>query len=166
MARSSAESRTTESQTTTKILDVKTRIAASYYGVLGLNPTASPMEIRQKYRELSKQFHPDTTVLGEAEATARFQRLNEAYGTLSNPERRSLYDLKIGFFRQSVVQRVPDEVGERKYSNSAYLDPSDRPLSAGEIFALLMMGFTLLGCLLLAIAVGITRNPEGFKGLF
>lgn len=156
-----------ESRTQTTVLDVRTRIANSYYGVLGLNPTASPMEIRQKYRELSKQFHPDTTVLPEAEATVRFQRLNEAYGTLSNPERRSLYDLKIGFSRHSVVQHRPSEPGESTYvSNSAYLDPTDRPLSAGEIFALFMMGLTFVGCVLLAIALSVWRHPEGLDGLF
>lgn len=156
----------TQTRTYTTTLDVKTRIANSYYGILGLSPAASPMEIRQKYRELSKQFHPDTTVLPEAEATAQFQRLNEAYGTLSNPERRSLYDLKIGFSRYSVVQSLPDEQGESKYSNSAYLDPTDRPLSAGEIFALFIMALTFVGCLLLAIALSVWRHPEGFDGLF
>ena len=137
-----------------KTLDVKTRIALSYYGELGLNPSASPIEIRQKYRQLSKAFHPDTTVLPEAEATAKFQRLNEAYGTLSNPERRSLYDLKIGFSRYSIVQRTADDnTGEANYQSSAYLDPCDRPLSSGEIFALFIMGMTFVVCVLLAFAL-------------
>uniref|UniRef100_UPI0030DB3449 J domain-containing protein n=2 Tax=Cyanobacteriota TaxID=1117 RepID=UPI0030DB3449 len=161
MARSSQQSRTTE-----KVLDVKTRIAQSHYGLLGLSPTASPLEIRQRYRELSKQFHPDTTVLPEAEATAKFQRLNEAYGILSSPERRSLYDLQIGFSRYSVIQPLQNEQGERGYSNSAYLDPTDRPLSAGEIFALFIMGLTFVGCVLLAIALGVSRQNLNLEGLF
>ncbi len=149
-------------QQTTKTLDVKTRIALSYYGVLGLNPTASPMEIRQQYRQLSKKFHPDTTVLPEAEARAKFQRLNEAYGTLSSPERRSLYDLKIGFSRYCVIQRTGDEnSGEANYASSAYLDPTDRPLSAGEIFALFIMLTTFAGCLLLAIALSLSQSNAG-----
>lgn len=144
-----------------KVVDVKTRIRLSYYGVLDLDPTATPMDIRRQYRHLSKKFHPDTTVLPEVEARAKFLRLNEAYATLSNPERRSLYDLKIGFSRYSVVQKATqDTEGERNYTSSAYLDPTDRPLSAGEIFALVIMLATFLGCLLLAIALGVMQQGD------
>jgi curved DNA-binding protein CbpA len=150
---------------TKKVLDVQTRIRLSYYGVLDLDPTAAPMEIRRQYRHLSKKFHPDTTTLPEAEARAKFIRLNEAYATLSNPERRSLYDLKIGFSRYSVIQQATeDTTGEANYSSSAYLDPTDRPLSAGEIFALLIMVVTFGGCLLLAIALGVVRQGDGIFG--
>ncbi|MGB3264706.1 MAG: J domain-containing protein, partial [Microcoleus sp.] len=38
------------------------------------------------------------------------------------------------------------------------LDPTDRPLSPGEIFALFMMGTTLIGCFVLAIAIGLIRG--------
>jgi len=78
-------------------------------------------------------------------ATAKFQQLNNAYATLSNPERRLAYDLKIGYSRLNVIQSPPgfntpvSRSGE-KTSNSAYLDPTDRPLSPGEIFALFIMG--------------------------
>lgn len=148
-----------------KTLDVKTRIALSYYGVLGLNPTASPMDIRQRYRLLSKKFHPDTTILPESEARARFQRLNEAYGTLSNPERRSLYDLKIGFSRYSVVRTQTNQEDGETLTSSAYLDPTDRPLSSGEIFALFIMGATFVGCVLLAIALSFTQGmTQGAAG--
>jgi len=37
------------------------------------------------YRQLSKRYHPDTTALPPAIATAKFQQLNEAYATLNNP---------------------------------------------------------------------------------
>ncbi len=80
----------------------------SYYTLLGLHPTATAIEIRRAYRELSKRYHPDTTDLQSAIATAKFQQLNEAYATLSNPERRLTYDLKIGYSRLSVIQAPPD----------------------------------------------------------
>jgi curved DNA-binding protein CbpA len=121
------------------------------------------MEIRRAYRELSKCYHPDTTNLPSELAIAKFQRLNEAYGTLSNPERRSLYDLKIGYSRWNVIQTpTENESSASGYpiSNSAYLDPNDRPLSAGEIFALFILGLTFVGCLLLAIAIGLWRGDE------
>ncbi len=140
----------------------------SYYALLGLHPSASPIEIRRAYRELSKRYHPDTTDLPAATATAKFQQLNEAYATLSNPERRVAYDQKIGYSRINVMQAPPGfnhpvDQPQRRYSSSAYLDPTDRPLSAGEIFALFILGLTFVGCLLLAIAIGLTRGESAFQ---
>ena len=139
----------------------------SYYALLGLHPSASPLEIRRAYRELSKRYHPDTTDLPTETATRKFQQLNEAYATLSNPERRTLYDQKIGYSRLNVIQappglNTPVNQPRRTYSSSAYLDPTDRPLSAGEIFALFILGLTFLGCLVLAIAIGLTRGESAF----
>ena len=54
----------------------------NYYQILGLHPSASNLEIRRQYRELSKQFHPDTTTLPKAIAKTKFQELNQAYATI------------------------------------------------------------------------------------
>lgn len=134
----------------------------TYYSLLGLHPSASVIQIRHAYRELSKRYHPDTTDLPAIVATSKFQQLNEAYATLSSPERRLSYDLKIGYSRTGVIQ-APSDLDNPvsradSLSKSAYLDASDRPLSQGEIFALFLMGLTILGCLLLAIAIGLTRG--------
>ena len=134
----------------------------THYAILGLHPSASPIAIRRAYRELSKRYHPDTTGLPPQQAKSKFQELNEAYATLSNPEKRSLYDLQIGYSRWNVIQ-TPTNFRHLHNPNNddvpecAYLDPTDRPLSAGEIFALLLMGMTLLGCLLLAVALAWLR---------
>lgn len=139
---------------------------SSYYTLLGLHPSASAMEIRRAYRELSKQYHPDTTSLPKAIATAKFQELNQAYATLSHLERRSNYDLQIGYSRLSVIQAPSYEDrshSSTKFSRSAYLDPSDRPLSAGELFALCLLGLTFVGCLLLAIVVGLIRGDAAWQ---
>ncbi|MFO0006774.1 MAG: J domain-containing protein, partial [bacterium] len=45
-------------------------------------------ELRRAFRNLSKRYHPDTTSLPEAEAREAFRRLQQAYVTLSDPERR------------------------------------------------------------------------------
>lgn len=134
----------------------------TYYYLLKLHPSASAIEIRRAYRELSKIYHPDTTDLPAAVAKVKFQQLNEAYATLSNPERRFTYDLKIGYSRYGVIQAPPDlnrpVSHSYNWSKSAYLDPTDRPLSSGEIFVLFVLGLTFLTCLLLAIAIGLTRG--------
>jgi hypothetical protein len=49
------------------------------------------------------------------------------------------------------------------WSKSAYLDPSERELSPGEIFALFILGLTFLACLLLAIAIGLTHGDAAFQ---
>ncbi|PSB31849.1 J domain-containing protein [Stenomitos frigidus] len=145
-------------------------LAASYYGLLGLHPSASVREIRQAYRDLSKLYHPDTTALAAAIAITKFQQINEAYATLSSPERRTAYDQKIGYSSVPVVQRSlrveqANASTRTVQSSSAYLDSTDRPLSPGEIFALFILGITFVGCLVLAIAIGITRGEAVFQPL-
>lgn len=134
----------------------------TYYDLLNLHPSASVQQIRRTYRTLSKLYHPDTTTLPAAIATAKFQQLNEAYATLSNPERRIAYDLKIGYSRYTVIQPPADlhrpVTEKQKFRSTAYLDPTDRPLSAGELFALFILAVTFLGCIALAIGVGIVRG--------
>lgn len=137
---------------------------STYYALLGLHPSASPVEIRRAYRELSKRYHPDTTELPNAIATIKFQQLNEAYGILSSPERRFNYDIKIGYSRFGVIQ-PPQHLNHSPqnpydWSKSAYLDATDRPLSSGELFALFIMGITIVGCLILAIAIAVIRGDS------
>ncbi|MEL6938579.1 MAG: J domain-containing protein [Cyanobacteria bacterium J06598_1] len=136
-----------------------------FYTLLGLAPGASVQAIRRAYRDLSKLYHPDTTDLESAIATVKFQMLNEAYATLSSPEKRLAYDYKIGYSRLSVMQPLSANapkytVGGKPYdpTDSAYLDPSDRPLSAGELFALFILGITFIGCLILVFTIGLTKS--------
>ena len=137
--------------------------AQNHYALLRVKPTASPQEIRRAYRDLSKFFHPDTTTLPPDVATEKFKTLNEAYATLSNPERRLTYDYSIGISRVSVVQAPsylnrPASERRRYEKRNAYLDPTDRPLSPGELFALFILGVTFVGCLILVVAIGWTKG--------
>lgn len=155
-------------QSTSRKIPANSKLASSYYALLGLHPSASAIDIRRSYRELSKRYHPDTTDLPADVATRKFQQLNEAYATLSNPERRSLYDLKIGYSRFQVIQPPQDlnldpYAAKQHLSNSAYLDSTDRPLSEGEIFALFILGLTFIACLLLVITIGLTQGEGAFK---
>ncbi|MEM9451024.1 MAG: J domain-containing protein [Cyanobacteria bacterium P01_E01_bin.6] len=135
----------------------------SHYTLLGVSPWASQIDIRRAYRELSKQYHPDTTQLPMAIAREKFQALNQAYATLSSPEQRLVYDLHHGYSHFSVIQAPLDppqhSQGSSKFaSRNAYLDPSDRPLSSGELFAVLLLGGTVVGCLLLAVLISLSRG--------
>ena len=61
----------------------------NYYRILDLEPSASEADIKQAYRRLAKQWHPD--VNGAAQARMRFIEVNEAYEFLMDPRRRDLY---------------------------------------------------------------------------
>jgi len=61
-----------------------------YYACLGLDRWASADQIRAAYHRCAKQCHPDLNP--SPQAKARFQAINEAHRTLSNPRQRVIYD--------------------------------------------------------------------------
>ena len=69
------------------------RVDASvdYYAVLGVSSSASAEAIKEAYRRLIKQYHPDLNP-GSQEALDKTKGLNRAYDVLSNSERRREYD--------------------------------------------------------------------------
>lgn len=155
------QDRTTSSQANWR---PQSNLVPTYYTLLALEPSASVQEVRRAYREKSKLYHPDTTTLPSAVATEKFRQLNEAYATLSSPERHQGYDHKIGFSRIYVAQPSPN-LNSPRDSTSAYLDPNHRPLSPGELFALFILGVTFVACLILALFVGLTRGETAFQAL-
>lgn len=90
-----------------------------YYAALGVAKTASDDEIKKAYRKLVRKYHPD--VSKEPDADARTKELNEAYGVLSDPEKRAAYDeLGRGGYRAGQEFRPPPDWG-----SSFEGDPSD-----------------------------------------
>ena len=66
-----------------------------YYEVLGLSKGATEDELKKAYRKLAKKYHPDVNP-GDKDAEAKFKEINEAYGILSDPEKKARYD-QFGF---------------------------------------------------------------------
>ncbi len=64
---------------------------SNYYELLGVGKDASEKEIRQAYRRLARQYHPDVNK-NDAAAEDRFKEINEAYGVLSDEDSRRKYD--------------------------------------------------------------------------
>ncbi|MFC0132551.1 molecular chaperone DnaJ [Massilia eurypsychrophila] len=61
-----------------------------YYQVMGVERAASVSEIKQAYRKLAHQFHPD--ISKDPLGKERFQEIGEAYAVLKDPEKRAAYD--------------------------------------------------------------------------
>jgi curved DNA-binding protein len=62
-----------------------------YYSILGVKKDASAKEIKQAFRRLARQHHPDVNP-DDPNAEERFKEINEAYEVLSDPEKRAKYE--------------------------------------------------------------------------
>jgi curved DNA-binding protein CbpA len=133
--------------------------AASFYELLQVPPAATPEQLRQSFRRLSKRYHPDTTTLPVPVAEQAFQRLKRAYSVLSDPQARRLYDEQ--------RSRIPPPAAARAAAPTTPFGSGQgapvslrRALSGGEWFALLLLALALLLSLVLGIGVAWARGAE------
>ncbi|MFD1885237.1 J domain-containing protein [Paenibacillus wenxiniae] len=64
---------------------------SNWYHILGITPQADAAQIKQAYRKLAKQYHPDRNQ-GSAAAEQRFKQIQQAYETLGDEQSRKRYD--------------------------------------------------------------------------
>ena len=76
-----------------------------YYQILGVKKTASEEEIKKRYRVLAHKYHPDVSLIKDAEEI--FKDINEAYAVLSDSLKRADYDqeLEQGFVRRKEAEK-------------------------------------------------------------
>jgi hypothetical protein len=78
-----------------------------YYTILGLQPSASITDVKQAYRKLAMQFHPDKKG-DDKYAAAQFSDIKEAYEVLTNPYKKEIY-LQQRWYNQSIGKRRSEQ---------------------------------------------------------
>jgi len=113
-----------------------------YYKILGVDRKASERELKQAYRKLARQYHPDVNP-GDKSAEERFKQINEAYEVLSDKENRQKYD-KYGEqwqhaeqFEKARQQQAPGWDFSQQGGRRVYYGEGD----FGSLFEDLMGGF-------------------------
>lgn len=70
-----------------------------YYSILGVSPDADAKAIKQAYRKLARQYHPDVNA-GDKTSENKFKEINEANEVLSDAEKRKKYDEMRAYYQQ------------------------------------------------------------------
>ncbi len=63
-----------------------------FYEILGVSRDASQKEIKKAFRKLSLKYHPDRNP-NNPEAHEKYVKINRAHETLTDPEKKELYDI-------------------------------------------------------------------------
>lgn len=105
-----------------------------YYEALGVGPTATPDEIKRKFRALARQHHPDVTG-GGGGSHESFVRISQAYEVLSDPVQRADYDLRRRDrerLKQAIAARQRADFERRSTPPGAGRPNPQRPTSPGH----------------------------------
>jgi len=86
----------------------------THYDVLGLKTNATKEEIKSRYLELCKQYHPDTAATQSKDNGSKLIEIMDAYQTLGNEFRRSQYDISINMGNNM----------SSRYKSAGYKQPS------------------------------------------
>jgi DnaJ-class molecular chaperone len=68
------------------------QMGRDFYAILGVPRDADAATLKKAYRALAMKWHPDKNPGNQDEAQVKFQEIGEAYETLSNPEKRAVFD--------------------------------------------------------------------------
>ncbi|CAN8271218.1 unnamed protein product [Cochlearia groenlandica] len=85
-----------EETTRSRQISQRFSTTASLYEILEVHVGSTSQEIRSAYRRLARIYHPDVAGIGGNRGTADdFMKIHAAYCTLSDPEKRAVYDRRI-----------------------------------------------------------------------
>ena len=84
-----------------------------YYSLLGVSREATESEIRERFRSLAREAHPDRAPAHRrVEAEAKFQELAQAVNVLMDPERRKIYDFELSLAQAPGVAGENDAIAQ------------------------------------------------------
>ena len=108
----------------------------NYYDTLGVARNASDKDIRQAYRKLARQYHPDVNP-GDSGAEEKFKQINEAHGVLSDADKRQKYD-KYGdrWMHADELEQAEAQARSRGNSRHHFYSSNDFGGSGGVSFDL------------------------------
>ncbi|MDQ6893376.1 MAG: DnaJ domain-containing protein [Acidobacteriota bacterium] len=87
-----------------------------YYELLGVSRDASEVDIRERFRALAREAHPDRAPKERrGEAEAKFQELAEAVNVLTHAERRKVYDFELSMLTASSAGHQGDDMVASNY---------------------------------------------------
>ena len=136
----------------------------THYDVLGVAPSADVAEIREAYRRLAREHHPDRAVSsGRPDSDASMPAINEAYRVLNDPARRAVYDatLRDGAQRGPAASpRTPNaEAAPTMPTFPSHVGPARFPWRSVSFFAML----AIIGIVVLAqfTEPGEPPGPDG-----
>ena len=124
-----------------------------YYACLGVEPWANADQIRAAFHRGARLYHPDHNP--SPQAKARFQVINEAYRTLSNPTTRRAYDRSRG---GAPAGGHGTDLGPVRWRRTE-LDAGSRPPGSKRLA--LCMGGGALGLILLMLLFEVAVGPHG-----
>src|SRR5690348_8527012 len=124
-----------------------------YYASLGVEPWATADQIRTAFHRGARLYHPDHNP--SPQAKARFQAINEAYRTLSNPTTRRAYDRSRG---GAPAGRQGTDLGPVRWRRTE-LEAGSRAPSSRRLA--LCIGGGALGLALLALLFVVAVGPPG-----
>lgn len=125
-----------------------------YYNVLGVNRTASAIEIRNAYRKLVQQLHPD--INPNPDSLHRIQEVNEAYDVLGDDTKRRVYD----FTLNNPYATISEEPAKPMHRDPAYKRPrqpvQSDTYSPRELMAMYLkyMRWICAACFCYALLIG------------
>jgi len=141
----------------------------THYDVLGVAPSANVDQIREAYRRLAREHHPDRTATnGRTGGDVSMPAINEAYRVLNDPARRAVYDASLRGATHRGPAAPPSESATRATAAGStptmptfpsHLGPARFPWRSVSFFAAL----AIIGIVVLAqfTEPGEPRGPDG-----
>lgn len=138
----------------------------THYDVLGVRPSATSTEIREAYRSLARDHHPDRAAsTGSAVGGRSMPQINEAYRALNDPGRRAVYDASIRGSERLPPRRGPaapllrDDPGPSPQVFPSHLGPARFPWRS-------LMFVGVIACIGVVVLAQFTdpgqpRGPDG-----